>query len=357
MKKLLFLFVLITLAFSLAACELPLDFLNPGTSDGSGSELPEKPEDSEEPAAPVCEHEFVEIGRTEAKPLSDGVIISKCGLCNEEKTEIHTPMTRQLKVLAIGNSFSVDAITYLWNICNNAGVTDLVIANAQIGGCSIDMHFSYMINKTPKYQYTKYTKKGSESKTDVKIDVALEDEDWDFIVTQQLSQYAGKPSTFQYFDNLLEYVVNKCPEAEIYWHMTWAYQEGITKSGYEYYNNDQMTMYNAIVETVQTTVLSRSVIKGVIPAGTAMQNLRTTPIGDNVTRDGYHADLGVGRFAISMTWYAIFTGGSLDLVNWYPGNYYNEVVTNRAFIMESVENAIKTPYSVTQSQYVFSPTN
>ena len=313
-------------------------------------ETPDTPDEPDEPDEPVCEHSYVEIEKIEPLVLKDGATVYKCSLCEGTYSE-PIPMTKSLKVLAIGNSFSVDAVTYLWDICKSAGVTNLVIGNAQIGGCSIDMHFSYMVNKNATYQYTKYTKKGTEVKENVRADVALLDEDWDVIITQQLSQYAGKPSSFGYFDNLIEYISKKCPDAEIYWHMTWAYQEGITKSGYEYYNNDQMTMYNAIVETVNSTVLARPAIKGVIPAGTAMQNLRTSSIGDNVTRDGYHAALDVGRMTISLTWYATLTGGSLDLVDWMPsGSNGIAVKNNYSLILEAVGNAIEKPYEVTQSK-------
>ena len=46
----------------------------------------------------------------------------------------------------------------------------------------------------------------------------------------------------------------------------------------------------------------------VIPAGTAIQNGRNTLIGDNFTRDGYHLDLGIGRYTAASTWFEALTG-------------------------------------------------
>ena len=169
MKKLVTIFTLIALAFTLAACDLPW---NPGIPEGPenpGNEVPEdpetpddggdeEPEEPEEPEKPVCDHNYVEIERTEARPLSNGVIISECTLCKEQSTEIHTPMTRKLKLLAIGNSFSNDALGYLWDICHAAGVEELVIGHAYIGGSYIDLHGSYFMYANPEYTYYKYEK-------------------------------------------------------------------------------------------------------------------------------------------------------------------------------------------------------
>ncbi len=37
-------------------------------------------------------------------------------------------------------------------------------------------------------------------------------------------------------------------------------------------------------------------------AGTAIQNLRTSYMGDTLTRDGYHLEVNTGRYTVSMTW-------------------------------------------------------
>jgi hypothetical protein len=43
--------------------------------------------------------------------------------------------------------------------------------------------------------------------------------------------------------------------------------------------------------------------KFIVPSGTAVQNGRTSGIGDHYTRDGYHLNLGYGRFTAACTWY------------------------------------------------------
>ena len=328
------------------------DTFNGITTDDETAVEPDLPIIADQPAneaQAACTHDYEEKSRVEPLPLKNGEIKYECALCGLGAIQA-IRMTRSLKVLAIGNSFSVDATTYLWGVCHSAGITDLVVGNAAIGGCSLAKHAGNMKNGVAEYSYTKYVSTSGSTQSEVKIDVALEDEDWDIITIQQVSQNAGMPDTMGDLDYILSYLGEKCPDAEIYWHMTWAYQQDSTHSGFSNYGKDQATMYQAIVDTVNSTILTKDAIPGIIPSGTAMQNLRTTSIGDNVTRDGYHANYGFGRYTIALTWYAILSGGSLDKVNYLPTNEYRaEITANYAAMLESVENAIKTPYAVTPS--------
>lgn len=71
--------------------------------------------------------------------------------------------------------------------------------------------------------------------------------------------------------------------------MTWAYAENSTHSDFPRYDRDQMTMYNRIVAATNAKIDTNDRIFGVIPAGTAVQNARTSYIGDNLTADGNKA--------------------------------------------------------------------
>ena len=340
LKKIFFIFTLILLTLTLASCnfsDIIGGFGNPGNGAASNED--------------GCKHNFVEIARTEARPMVDGEASYECSLCHETKVET-IPKTRSLKVLAIGNSFSVDAVTYLYDICRSRGMTEIIIGNAQIGGCSLDTHAGNILENKPAYAYKKYSTATGGYYTEVTLDSVLEDEDWDFITLQQVSQFSGMPDSLSKLETIMDRVSEKCPDADIYWHMTWAYQQDSTHAGFKNYNNDQMTMYNAIVDTVKNNIITNPAFKGVIPSGTALQNLRTSYWGDNVTRDGYHASLGIGRFTVGLTWYAVFTGDSLEDVFWYPSNEHKaEVVWNWDLMVESAENAIKDPYKITSSQY------
>ena len=123
--------------------------------------------------------------------------------------------------------------------------------------------------------------------------------------------------------------------------MTWAYQQDSDHEAFPNYNKDQMTMYNAIINTVQNTVLNVEGIDGVIPAGTAIQNLRGA-IGDNLTADGYHLSDTIGDYTAALTWYAYITGESLDLVDYAPASVTDDVFD----VKRAVGRAIINPYEV-----------
>ena len=64
-------------------------------------------------------------------------------------------------------------------------------------------------------------------------------------------------------------------------------------------------MYDAICATA-AEAKKESEIDVVIPSGITIQKLRSTQINNpplDLTRDGYHLDLGAGRYAAACTWF------------------------------------------------------
>ena len=59
-------------------------------------------------------------------------------------------------------------------------------------------------------------------------------------------------------------------------------------------------MYNAIIETTQSFILPNSQFSMIVPVGTAIQNARTSYLGDNLNRDGTHLDYGIGRYIAAL---------------------------------------------------------
>ncbi len=210
-----------------------------------------------------------------------------------------------IKILAIGNSFSADAAeSYVDDLAKADGL-QLIIANMYIGGCSLETHWKNAENDLPAYSYRKIINGDTTVVAKQKLITAIQDEDWDYITFQQASTYSGLiDSYFPYLTNLLAYtqqlVTN--PDVQFAFHQTWAYAANSTHKGFMNYNNDQQQMYAAIVSTVNTAV-KKAGINIIIPSGTAIQNGRTTFIGDNFCRDGYHLSLGLGRFTAACVWY------------------------------------------------------
>ena len=253
-----------------------------------------------------------------------------------------------LKVLGIGNSFTVDATTYLYDVAVNAGEEDVIIARSTIGGCSLDKHWTQISENNAEYSYAKYADGTSKAMNNTTLSYALGDEDWDVIVIQQVSGDSGDPDTYGNLQNIIDYIKSVCPEAKIMWQMTWAYENNVSPSKWDKYDRDQMTMYNAIVDTVESKILTNSDIVKVIPSGTAIQNLRG--YCDVLTRDGYHMSYTLGRHAVAMTWYAAITGKSIDHID-YINSKYPVTENDLLAIKDAVNKAIANPYEVTQSAY------
>ncbi len=263
------------------------------------------------------------------------------------------PEPKTIKILAIGNSFSVDAMEHLFGILKDMGYTGIQLGNLYIGGCSLDTHWDNIQNDAGAYSYYEWTWTYWKETKNHKISTALKAKDWDVITVQQVSQNSGQPETMGNLQNILDYInenkTNK--DAKIYWHMTWAYQQNSTHSGFANYGGDQMAMYKAITGAVESTIKTNKDIAGFIPSGTTIQNMRTSYLGDTLTRDGYHMSYGLGRYAAGLTWAKFLTGESIDDVDWVPTKYKDEITPYLDVIKEAVNNAYATPLNVTNSKY------
>lgn len=216
-----------------------------------------------------------------------------------------------LKILAIGNSFSQDAAeAYVDDLSKAAGVK-IIIGNISKGGCSLQTHWKYAEENTPDYSYRKITENDTILRTGSKtLLFAITNENWDYITFQQVSSLSGIfDSYFPYLTNLMEYVKKHAtnPDVKFALHQTWAYATSSTHKGFSNYGRNQDSMYHAIVNTINQ-VSSHTGINTIIPAGTAIQNGRTSFIGDNFCRDGYHLDLNIGRYTAACTWFEKLTG-------------------------------------------------
>lgn len=215
-----------------------------------------------------------------------------------------------LKVLAVGNSFSEDAMFYLYDIAKSAGFKNIVLGNLFIGGCSLSTHIHNARAGKEEYIYFKNHTGEWIPHENRSLLYGLRDEDWDIITLQQYSGHSGVVDTYnQDLDDLIAYInKNKTnPKARLAWHMTWAYETLSDHPDFAIYSNNQLNMYNSIVNAVKSRIENNRAFSFIIPAGAAIQNLRTSFIGDNLTRDGYHLN-NLGWFAAGLCWFSTLTG-------------------------------------------------
>ncbi len=216
-----------------------------------------------------------------------------------------------IKVLAIGNSFSEDAVEQnLYELAHAQG-DSIVIGNAFIGGCTIDRHWDNATTGKKDYSYRKIVGGKKTAVDDMDLVSIIKDEPWDIITLQQQSGRAGIPDTYSNLNKLKDFVLNNATNkgVEIVWHTTWAYAKNAESSEFKRYNNDQRKMYNSIQKTISDE-LSKVGIKRNIPSGTAIQKARAV-VGDVLNRDGTHLSYTMGRYVAACTWCEFITGKNI----------------------------------------------
>lgn len=250
-----------------------------------------------------------------------------------------------VRILAIGNSFSMDATErHLRELAATKGIS-VLIANLYISGASLQMHWDNAQNNRAAYEYRRIDQDGAlVSMKDISLYRALVDDNWDYVCFQQASGTSGQYDTYvEPLPLLFDYVKTLMPDhTKFVFHQTWAYAQDSDNYNFAKYNNDQMEMYNAIVNaTTQAYDLVDFDI--FIPAGTAIQNGRTSVVDDQFTRDGYHLNE-LGRYTAACTWFeAIFQQSVI-------GNSYRpkEISEYDATIAQHAAHfAIGNPHAVT----------
>jgi len=253
-----------------------------------------------------------------------------------------------LEILAIGNSFSTDAMEYTWQIAKALGIEEVVVGNLYIGGCTLNEHYTNASGDLPNYRYY-YCDNGTWTSTEnYTLSTALESRSWDYVSLQQASPDSGVESTYNAdLTNLIAYV-KAHSNAKLIWHMTWAYQQNSTHSAFPTYGSDQMTMYNAIVSAVKNKIVTNGNFALIVPNGTAVQNARTSLVGDTLTRDGYHMSKDYGRYLTGLMLIKTVTGLDISGIEYAPDGVSDQY---REIAIESVNNAYAHPFEVTQSAY------
>lgn len=252
-----------------------------------------------------------------------------------------------IKILAIGNSFSEDAIeNYLYDLAKSSN-KKIVIGNLYIGGASLELHVNNAAADKASYSYRKINEDGTKSITkNTSISQALKDEDWDYISLQQASPYSGQYDVIlKSLPELLKYVNGiKPPKAKLVYHQTWAYQQDSEHKGFANYDRNQKMMYQSIVHATKK-IKKSSAFAFVVPSGTAIQNARTSSIGDHYTRDGYHLQLDYGRFTAACTWYEIIFGQDVRDNSYKPAKVSD---LQAQIAKEAAHKAVKKPFKVSK---------
>jgi hypothetical protein len=254
---------------------------------------------------------------------------------------------RTIKILCIGNSFTVDAFEAHLAPLASADNVELVLGYPYKGGTRMDQHRHYVENNDSVYNYRKIVN-GKLSKTDnANLLHVIKDENWDYVIFQTNHQTGGFfYSYFPYLISLMEYVKTNISNPDVIFglYMCWAYDSTSTYTGFDLYDKNQLKMYESIVDC--TWRVAKTVgIELIIPVGTAIQNGRCTSIGDNFNRDGYHLNYDWGRYTASCAWYEKITGKTVVGNPYYP----QSMTPQQAYLCQiSAHLAIINPQKITR---------
>ena len=224
-----------------------------------------------------------------------------------------------IKILAIGNSFSQDAVYYLHQIAASDHV-ELKVVNLYIGGCSLERHWHNIVNDAEEYLYEE---NGVSKGEYVSILQALKMEKWDYIVTQQASYDSGIEKTYYPFlEQIVSYVKKVVPEAEFLLQETWAYEIDSLHDCFVRYENNQQTMYEKLSYAYKKA--AKDLNLRLIPCGDIVQKLRkTAPFiyehgGMSLCRDGFHMNIIYGRYLLAAIWYKFLLGRQILTNSYIP---------------------------------------
>ncbi len=237
-----------------------------------------------------------------------------------------------LRVLCIGNSFSIDAVEQeLLPLAEAEGIP-LRVGNLYIAGCSLRQHAANAQDAHDAYSYRELYGTIRLQTDSVSLRHALQAEPWDVITMQQASHDSGLWDTYAPFlQIIIDTVRSYCPHARLAWHQTWAYETTATHPGFANYNYDQTQMYHAICACADS-VMKYYPFDILIPTGDAVQWYReqcqTTSYAYRryqaapVTRDGFHLSFEYGRYMAACVWLESLTGKRVHRHNCLTITYY-----------------------------------
>ena len=242
-------------------------------------------------------------------------------------------MEKSMKILSIGNSFSNDAHRYLHSLAKLEG-EDIKTVNLYISGCSLQRHYDNMINDSYSYDFEL---NGQRTGTKISIKQALESEDWDVVTLQQASRFSWQYKSYSpYIEELSKYIKKLCPNAKIFIHQTWAYEDGSNKLKEMVKLKSSKQMLKKIAKCYRK-IAKKIKADGIILCGEAMSNALKFGM-EKVHRDCFHASYGAGRYLLALCWYKALTGNDIS------NNNFNDF--DEPFSQKEREIVIKAVNSV-----------
>lgn len=218
---------------------------------------------------------------------------------------------KTLKVLTIGNSFSVCLLKQLPACAAAAPDCTLDLCSLYIGGCSLERHWKNVVaakNKNFRPYAVDWSYATTAKKEDAPVAKAvvngkanipeiLAADKWDVVTLQQASHFSWRPETYLPFgDELIKTIRRLAPQAKIMVQQTWAYTPYDARL--KQWGIDQPTMHAKLKAAYEGFAKPRGL--ALIPTGDAVQDFRKAmPAPDGITGDPCGSPKGKDKFHLN----------------------------------------------------------
>lgn len=216
-----------------------------------------------------------------------------------------------LRVLAIGNSYSIDAFALLPFVLRQVSPgTHIVVGILYRGGADLGWHLTSLKTGRAYEAYYKWTSgqpQWSRLSTVTTLQ-ALADEQWDCVTLQQVSAQSIDYGTISPFLRpMVSLLRDSGYHGQLAWVVTPAYPDGSTrltngtlKQGGVAVSLTSDQMLEAIGQA-SMQVMQTGCCDLLLPCGTALQNARHTALGQygdwgQMTNEGFHLQSGIGMY-------------------------------------------------------------
>lgn len=248
-----------------------------------------------------------------------------------------------LKILYIGNSFSVDVLEHAVNVAHDLGIREIKIGNLYHPACSLKMHLQHATEDAPAYIYYENYGNGWEKTPDTSIAAAIAHDDWDIIGIFPGTGDGSAHSSHEAYEclpELIRYVRERATlSVKLMYNLTWLSEKENPKKELALYNGDQTLVMSMIADRLREHVLPSGQFWKVVPTGAAVQNARRA--GFLITRDGYHLSYGMGRLMGALTVIGSATDADLSKLTWMPEGVTEQ---ERDLAVQFARNALLDPF-------------
>ena len=293
---------------------------------------------------------------------------------------------KTLKVLTLGHSGTVDANHMLALVAAAEGYDGLTVGTLYHSGCRLAQHVKFLLDDAPEYNlYLSNSAKPAPPTVmmDVTMKEALRYDAWDVIIIQGQGFEMGKEANMKlgYIDIIMDYVNEHKlnPNAVFGWTTGWCSATEPTLMdmyphtpntyyvNYEPYGTNRLNLYNVLIDRINTYIVPDERFAVLIHSGTAFENALSSYLTEFDLHRDYTHGTDYTRLMAAYVWYCKLLGveqledikQDVIPVKWFRSNtgLQDVVLTEieKNILIESVNNALKNPLEITQSQYTEAP--